>query len=111
MGHVHCTVVCCCRLLEATDFDESTGKDEDVEVTQRENQGDNHALSSTATSAPTTGPDVAARLVTGTRVTRGPDWKWGDQVSNPPFSSSAHIQCTCTCSWRGVPLTLHAMLS
>lgn len=30
--------------------------------------------------APLTGPEVAALLKLGTRVVRGPDWKWGDQV-------------------------------
>ncbi len=27
------------------------------------------------------GRDVVARFHVGTRVIRGPDWKWGDQVS------------------------------
>ena len=29
---------------------------------------------------PITGPDMAKRMRIGTRVVRGPDWKWGDQV-------------------------------
>lgn len=29
---------------------------------------------------PATGIDVLPRLTPGTRVQRGPDWKWGDQV-------------------------------
>ena len=29
---------------------------------------------------PMTGPDMAKRMKIGTRVVRGPDWKWGDQV-------------------------------
>ena len=32
--------------------------------------------------APLTGPEVAALLKLGTRVVRGPDWKWGDQVEH-----------------------------
>lgn len=31
-------------------------------------------------SVPITGPDMAKRMKIGTRVVRGPDWKWGDQV-------------------------------
>ena len=27
------------------------------------------------------GKDVLAQLKIGTRVVKGPDWKWGDQVS------------------------------
>ena len=38
---------------------------------------------------PASGPDVVPRLLPGVRVVRGPDWKWGDQVSNT---------CTCTCN-------------
>ena len=30
---------------------------------------------------PASGPDVVPRLLPGVRVIRGPDWKWGDQVS------------------------------
>lgn len=30
---------------------------------------------------PVTGMEVISRLVPGTHVVRGPDWKWGDQVS------------------------------
>ncbi|XP_014251481.1 E3 ubiquitin-protein ligase HERC2 isoform X1 [Cimex lectularius] len=30
------------------------------------------------------GSDVAAMLQIGTRVVRGPDWKWGDQDGSPP---------------------------
>jgi len=29
---------------------------------------------------PASGPELAARLKIGTRVVRGVDWKWGDQV-------------------------------
>ena len=29
---------------------------------------------------PTVGPDMARMMKVGTRVIRGPDWKWGDQV-------------------------------
>lgn len=29
---------------------------------------------------PITGMEVIPRLTPGTRVQRGPDWKWGDQV-------------------------------
>jgi len=32
------------------------------------------------TPLPVSGPDLAARLNIGTRVVRGTDWKWGDQV-------------------------------
>lgn len=31
-------------------------------------------------SLPITGPDMAKRMKIGTRLVRGPDWKWGDQV-------------------------------
>jgi hypothetical protein len=31
-------------------------------------------------SSALTGPDLAANLKIGTRVVRGVDWKWGDQV-------------------------------
>lgn len=30
---------------------------------------------------PTNGPELAAMMKIGTRVVRGQDWKWGDQVS------------------------------
>ena len=29
---------------------------------------------------PAVGPDMARMMKVGTRVIRGPDWKWGDQV-------------------------------
>ena len=29
---------------------------------------------------PTSGPELAALMKIGTRVVRGQDWKWGDQV-------------------------------
>ena len=29
-----------------------------------------------------TGPEMVSKLRVGTRVMRGPDWKWGDQVSS-----------------------------
>ena len=32
------------------------------------------------TPLPVSGPELAARLKMGTRVVRGVDWKWGDQV-------------------------------
>jgi len=32
------------------------------------------------TLLPVSGPELAARLKIGTRVVRGVDWKWGDQV-------------------------------
>lgn len=33
------------------------------------------------TPLPASGPELAAMMKIGTRVMRGPDWKWGDQVS------------------------------
>ncbi|XP_068720941.1 E3 ubiquitin-protein ligase HERC2-like [Montipora capricornis] len=33
---------------------------------------------------PITGPEMAKRMKIGTRVVRGPDWKWGDQDGPPP---------------------------
>lgn len=33
-----------------------------------------------APTIPITGPEMAKRMKIGTRVVRGPDWKWGDQV-------------------------------
>lgn len=35
----------------------------------------------TPTPLPASGPELAAMMKIGTRVMRGPDWKWGDQVS------------------------------
>lgn len=32
-------------------------------------------------SLPTSGPELAILMKVGTRVVRGQDWKWGDQVS------------------------------
>lgn len=32
---------------------------------------------------PASGPELAAMMKIGTRVMRGVDWKWGDQVSSP----------------------------
>lgn len=32
------------------------------------------------TPLPASGPELAAMMKIGTRVMRGPDWKWGDQV-------------------------------
>ena len=37
--------------------------------------------SQSSDSGPTSGPEVVPRLTHGARVVRGPDWKWGDQVS------------------------------
>lgn len=31
---------------------------------------------------PASGPELAAMMKIGTRVMRGVDWKWGDQVPN-----------------------------
>ena len=39
-------------------------------------------------SVPMTGPDVAKRMKIGTRVVRGPDWKWGDQV---PYTTLSYL--------------------
>jgi len=36
----------------------------------------------TKTPLPISGPELAARLKIGTRVVRGVDWKWGDQVES-----------------------------
>ena len=36
---------------------------------------------------PITGPEMAKRMKIGTRVVRGPDWKWGDQVIRRGFVS------------------------
>lgn len=33
-------------------------------------------------AVPLTGPEVVKLMKIGTRVVRGPDWKWGDQVSS-----------------------------
>ena len=33
-----------------------------------------------------TGAEMAKLMKFGTRVVRGPDWKWGDQVSKPLIS-------------------------
>lgn len=32
---------------------------------------------------PASGPELAAMMKIGTRVMRGVDWKWGDQVASP----------------------------
>lgn len=34
----------------------------------------------TPVQLPVSGPDLAAMMKIGTRVMRGVDWKWGDQV-------------------------------
>ena len=34
----------------------------------------------TPTPLPVSGPELAAMMKIGTRVMRGQDWKWGDQV-------------------------------
>ena len=39
------------------------------------------ANSQNSTNPPVTGVEVIPRLTPGTRVQRGPDWKWGDQVT------------------------------
>ena len=36
------------------------------------------------------GKDVLAQLKIGTRVVKGPDWKWGDQVSSDGCTSVYH---------------------
>ena len=38
-------------------------------------------------SIPTTGPELANMMKIGTRVMRGIDWKWGDQVLKPRLYS------------------------
>lgn len=37
---------------------------------------------------PASGPELAAMMKIGTRVMRGVDWKWGDQVSSPFYINS-----------------------
>ena len=34
---------------------------------------------------PTVGPEMARMMKVGTKVIRGPDWKWGDQVCKKFF--------------------------
>ena len=36
---------------------------------------------------PISGPELAAMMKISTRVVRGVDWKWGDQVSNYIYCS------------------------
>lgn len=36
----------------------------------------------TPVQLPVSGPELAAMMKIGTRVMRGVDWKWGDQVQN-----------------------------
>jgi E3 ubiquitin-protein ligase HERC2 len=36
------------------------------------------------------GPELANMMKIGTRVVRGVDWKWGDQVSTVDFWSHLH---------------------
>jgi len=43
------------------------------------------------------GPELASRLKMGTRVVRGLDWKWGDQVASLSFAACVflfHLKCT-----------------
>lgn len=44
---------------------------------------------------PASGPELAAMMKIGTRVMRGVDWKWGDQVSELflYFSVTALMSC------------------
>lgn len=37
---------------------------------------------------PASGPELAAMMKIGTRVMRGVDWKWGDQVPSPFYINS-----------------------
>lgn len=42
---------------------------------------DDERLGARARGASLTGPELASLMKIGTRVVRGKDWKWGDQVS------------------------------
>lgn len=62
---------------------------------------------------PASGPELAAMMKIGTRVMRGVDWKWGDQVPKSVFTLAAYfmdifnIMCVVcpgwpsTRSWQG----------
>lgn len=39
---------------------------------------------------PISGPELAAMMKIGTRVMRGVDWKWGDQVRYEPKKVRVH---------------------
>ena len=39
---------------------------------------------------PVSGPELAAMMKIGTRVMRGVDWKWGDQVLRFDFKHISH---------------------
>lgn len=39
----------------------------------------------TPVQLPVSGPELAAMMKIGTRVVRGVDWKWGDQVQLIPY--------------------------
>lgn len=41
---------------------------------------------------PASGPELAAMMKIGTRVMRGVDWKWGDQVPSP-FLFEDRMEC------------------
>lgn len=43
---------------------------------------------------PVSGPELAAMMKIGTRVMRGVDWKWGDQVLRFDFKHISHTLVT-----------------
>lgn len=44
-----------------------------------------------AAPVPISGPELAAMMKIGTRVMRGVDWKWGDQVTSQ-YRSKVRVQ-------------------
>ncbi|XP_048589232.1 E3 ubiquitin-protein ligase HERC2 isoform X2 [Nematostella vectensis] len=58
-----------------------TGEEEDAALAAIIDEG---KAAKKRPTVPLTGPEVAKMLKIGTRVVRGPDWKWGDQDGPPP---------------------------
>lgn len=54
-----------------------TGEEEDAALAAIIDEGKS---SKKRPTVPLTGPEVVKLMKIGTRVVRGPDWKWGDQV-------------------------------
>lgn len=48
-------------------------------------------LGARARGASLSGPELASLMKIGTRVVRGKDWKWGDQVLKVRFPQDDHL--------------------
>ena len=75
------------RLTATVQQDEHRGEEKEVESRPVE------APPTSPKAIPATGPEVIHRLKVGTKVVRGPDWKWVDQVTME--TSSGPLSCCC----------------